>query len=113
MRSFLRFAFVFIVLTGGAIAAQPVDHDKFLEWHKKMILKPLKKKGCFKAIYPRERWRKEVCATPPNRSYLTVSRVQTAGHFVGNANNYSAQVNSGLISSAIGSFENVQMTSEG
>lgn len=108
MKSSLRFAFVFILLTGGAIAETPEDRDKFLEWHKAMIRVRLPKKGCFQVAYPNKVWIKEKCAPTQNRVYMS-----TAGSgFVGKANNYSAEVTSGHISSSIGSFDSGEVTSE-
>jgi len=101
MKPFLRFAFVVVLLTGCAIT-QPVDKDKFLEFHRRMIHKPLSKKGCFKAKYPIEQWIEDVCAPPRLLSAVGLIglRAETAG-------NPMAEVTSGLISRSMGSFEGV------
>ncbi|MGB8901382.1 MAG: hypothetical protein WCC90_20050, partial [Methylocella sp.] len=68
------------------------------------------KKGCFKATYPKTEWEEVPCATAPNRPYPPARgpRPET----VGNGNDFTAQV-SGLISSAVGSFDGVTgVTSE-
>ena len=118
MKSFLRFAFVFILLIGGAVGAQPVDHAKFLEWHKEMIdamiKKPLPKERCFTVTYPRKEWAEEPCALPVNLDELFA-----VAPMVGNstaddspAGNPTAEVKSGRISKSIGSFDCVHLKVE-
>lgn len=108
MKSFLRFAFVFILLTGGAIAEPAVAPDKFLEWHKEMIGVRLPKKGCFKAVYPKKVWIKAKCASSQHWLY----RAAAGRGFVGKGNNYSAEVTSEKnIFTSIGSFVNGNVTS--
>lgn len=102
MKSSLRFAFVFILLTNGAIAGPPEEGDKFLKWHKEMIGVRLPKKGCFKVVYPNKEWVEAKCATQHGTYW---SGGGGGGGFVGSAGNFSAEVTSEHISSAIGSFD--------
>jgi hypothetical protein len=86
-------------------AAAPPVADKLQAYHATMSQTPLPKKGCFKSTYPSTAWVEVPCATPPNRPYPPASgRVP---EIVGNGNDFSAQANGGLISSATGSFDSV------
>jgi len=79
--------------------------DKLQAYHATMSQTPLPKKGCFKSTYPSTAWVEVPCGTPPNRPYPPASgRVP---EIVGNGNDFSAQANGGLISSATGSFDSV------
>jgi len=102
MNSFLRFAFVFIVLAGGAGTASAEDPD-ILAWHKVMTRRPLpKKERCFTVTYPNTQWVEEACATPPRGIWRFAAAAQTA-------DTPSAKVMSGPISTAIGSFDRVSL----
>lgn len=111
MRLSTRIALVAILLNGCAVATQPVDHDKFLAWHKEMIGVPLPpKKGCFKATYPKKDWLDEPCATSSGRRVPVGPGVWMTGNPT--AGNPTAVVTSELISTSIGSFDSVEFTSE-
>lgn len=103
MKSFLRFAFVFILLTGGASEAWAED-PAILEWHKAMTRVPLPKRGCFTVTYPKKKWVEEACATQ-------VHRISRSAPVAGTASTPSAKVTSGHIATAIGSFDSVHLPS--
>jgi hypothetical protein len=99
------------ILASGAIAAvaKPAaaavsreDKRKFEAWRKSMGRTPLPKKGCFQASFPSTEWHEVPCTTPPDppRPYT-----------VGSAVDFSAVV-AGHITSATGSFDSVNVTSE-
>ena len=72
---------------------------------------PVPKKGCFKSSYPSTTWVEVPCGTPPERPYPQASGRQP--EIVGNGNDFSAQVTSGTISQATGSFDSITgLTSE-
>ncbi|HEY4642278.1 MAG TPA: VWD domain-containing protein [Thermoanaerobaculia bacterium] len=116
MRSCVRYAFVFVLLSVTAIAATPPtaapssqERRKLANWRRAVAkaLPRLKKAGCFTIAYPSTDWREMECRTPPNRPYLPRSP-----HVVGNGTDYSAVVTSGLISTSEGSFDSMNVTSE-
>jgi len=74
-------------------------------WRKSLVQAPLPKKGCFKVSYPSKQWQEVACTKAPERPYPPAKgkRPQT----VGNGTDVSAQVTSGHISSAEGSFNSV------
>ena len=111
MKSSLRFAFVFILLSGCAISAPPTNQE-LLQWHKDMAHVPLLQKGCFQVIYPSRQWVAVTCATQ-SRLDRTIPLWWTAGHgFVGNGTNYSAEVTSGQITTSVGSFDRGIVTNQ-
>ncbi|MGO9316825.1 MAG: hypothetical protein ACLPXT_03840 [Terracidiphilus sp.] len=85
-------------------AAQPTRAVRET-WRKSLVQKPLSKKGCFKASYPSTEWQEVPCTKAPERPYPPAKgkRPET----VGNGTDFSAQVTSGHISSAEGSFNSV------
>ncbi|HEY6137760.1 MAG TPA: hypothetical protein VI670_08350 [Thermoanaerobaculia bacterium] len=103
MKSFLRFAFVLILLTRGAVAQTP-DRDEFLKFHKKMIHIPLPKKGCFKATYPKQEWVEDVCVTTRPELFVVGPDAKAPGYRL-------AEVTSGRIFESIGSFDRVDLSS--
>jgi hypothetical protein len=58
--------------------------------------------GCFEASFPNLEWTQVECTVAPNIPYLP--RAGRAGQIVGNGHDYAAEVTSGLISNAVGSF---------
>lgn len=93
----------------------PLSAEILETFHATMSRIPVPKEGCFIASYPSTAWRAVPCSTAPPRSLLSTARAASAaGHAnVGNGNDYVAQVTSGVISSAIGSFKSVTgLTSE-
>lgn len=67
-----------------------------------------RRKGCFTATYPSTTWQEVQCTTTPTRTYgPRPIRPQQVGHGI----NFEAQV-AGLMSSATGSFDSVNITSE-
>jgi hypothetical protein len=71
-----------------------------------MLRTPLPKEGCFEASYPSTDWQEVPCATPPSyplgRTGVGGTSPNTVGG--GGTNDFVAQVASGLISTAEGSF---------
>jgi VWD domain-containing protein len=101
------------VKDGGApaVVVQPTAAQRDA-WRASMAKVPLPKKGCFTATYPDTAWREVPCTTAPNRPYPPNSGglPYVVG---GGGTDYSAQVSSGFISSAVGSFDSVTgVTSE-
>jgi len=74
-------------------------------WRNSLKRVPLPKKGCFTAVYPKAEWREVKCTTPPHRPYPPASGGRPS--VVGNGTDWSAQVSSGFIASADGSFASV------
>ena len=72
---------------------------------------PLPKKGCFTAAFPNREWREVACVPAPD--YPMLPRFGPVPLTVGSGNDILAVAPSGTISSAIGSFENLNnVTSE-
>jgi hypothetical protein len=91
----------------AAESRQPSQRD----WQNKVVQVSQPAKGCFTAEYPNLEWRATACAAvpdlpqPPKRGSRPL--------VVGNGNDIAAQVPSGFISTAIGSFDSVvNVTSE-
>jgi hypothetical protein len=84
-----------------------------LDWHKAMMKVPHpKKKGTFEATYPNKVWR-EVKSVKAPRIPMVPPRGGPRPLVVGNRNNVSAQAPTGLITSALGTFDSVTgVTSE-
>src|SRR5262249_13680947 len=80
-------------------------------WRISMARVPLPKKGCFEASYPHKEWREvRPVKAPP---YPMLPRRGPRAFVVGNGNDISAQAPTGLITTAIGSFDSVTgVTSE-
>lgn len=74
-------------------------------WRSSIMHTPRPKNGCFTADYPKTEWREVPCTKAPVRPYLP-SRGQHS-FTVGNGNDVTAEVSSGHISEAIGSFDSV------
>jgi hypothetical protein len=76
-------------------------------WRESMMEMALPKMGCFAATYPSTVWQEVKCTTAPN--YPFIPRNPPRPLTVGNGHDLSPQVPAGLgfISTAIGSFENV------
>ncbi|CAG0963202.1 hypothetical protein ANAEL_00753 [Anaerolineales bacterium] len=80
-------------------------------WRLSMAQAPLPKKGCFQSSYPSKDWQEVSCTTAPPYPYIP--RRPPRALIVGNGNDASAQVPTGHISTAIGSFDSVTgVTSE-
>jgi hypothetical protein len=76
-------------------------------WRKTILKTPRPKKdACFTANYPDTQWREIPCIKPPNKLYPPPRRHGTKSETVGNGgtNDFSAEVTSGAISEAEGSF---------
>ncbi|MGA3039240.1 MAG: choice-of-anchor tandem repeat GloVer-containing protein [Bryobacteraceae bacterium] len=78
-------------------------------WRESMVRTPLPKEGCFEASYPGTDWREVPCTTPPSyplpRTRFGGNSPDTVGG--GGSNDFVAQVTSGFISTAVGSFLSV------
>src|SRR6266436_2834124 len=74
------------------------------EWQEAISKVSLPKKGCFSASYPEKEWKEVPCSVPSK--YPNPPASGPRPNIVGNGNDISAQV-TGLISSAIGSFDSV------
>src|SRR5437763_9878728 len=86
-------------------ALSPLERDKRL-FNDYIVRVPLPKGGCFAAQYPNRTWQEVPCVTPPNQPYPHASGTARP-RTVGAGTDYFAQVTSGLISSATGSFDSV------
>ncbi len=87
--------------------ATPQPSAKTLhDWRKGMARVPRPKKGCFTSSYPSTEWQEVPCTTPPARPYPP-ARGGRRPDQIGNGIDVSAQVTSGHISEAIGSFDSV------
>jgi hypothetical protein len=94
-----------------AAAASAPTAAQLAQWGKSMAQVPTPKNGCFTAQYPRTEWVEVPCTTAPAKPYRPARGAQPyAG---GKGTDYSAQVTSGLIASASGSFYSItDVTSE-
>lgn len=70
-------------------------------WRQRMARRPAPREGCFRADYPRLRWRSTACATPPNVPYPPAPALT-----VGDGNDFSA-LGAGQITQATGAFDQV------
>jgi hypothetical protein len=81
------------------------------DWRAGMAKVPLPKKGCFTSTYPSTEWQEVPCTAAPARPYPPARGPRP--NTVGNGNDVSAQATTGLISTAVGSFDSVTgVTSE-
>src|SRR5262245_13752585 len=95
-----------VVLSNPAFAATKTERREMDAWRKAMVRVPLPKKGCFRASYPATEWQEVACAKPPDRLYQP-----GRPYSVGSGIDFEAEV-AGLMSSATGSFDSVDVTSE-
>ncbi|MDR3526419.1 MAG: hypothetical protein P4L57_04000 [Rhizomicrobium sp.] len=80
-------------------------------WRKSLVQIPLPKKGCFRATYPNKTWQETGCVQAPNKPQPPQRGAKP--FTVGNGTDWSAQVTSGHIASATGTFATISgMTSE-
>jgi len=105
MRSSLCWAFIAVLLSTAAIAAGTEEQRKLDAWRKSMARVSPAKKGCFKAVYPGTAWQEIPCAKPPDRFFGP--NPGPVGHGI----DFEAQT-AGLMSSATGSFDAVNVASE-
>jgi uncharacterized repeat protein (TIGR03803 family) len=88
------------------LIAQPENRGA---WREAMSRTPLPKEGCFEVSYPSIDWQEVPCTTPPSyplpRTRAGGNGPDTVGG--GGANDFVAQVTSGFISTAEGSFLSV------
>jgi hypothetical protein len=96
----------------AAVASpQPLTAEVLKAYHSTMSAKELPGKGCFTATYPSTVWQQTECGVAPNHPYRNTNG--KVPETVGNGYDYAAQVTSGVISSAVGSFKSVTgLTSE-
>ena len=95
--------------TPAAPAASP-SHEVLEGWRRGVTNVPLPKPGCFTSSYPSTGWQEVPCVTPPNLPFPPA--IGPRPDTVGDGNDASGQV-SGLISTAVGSFDSVSgVTSE-
>jgi hypothetical protein len=87
------------------ISSSPPSIKELKSWRSSIMHVPRPKKGCFTADYPKTEWREVPCVKAPVRPYRP-SRGQRS-FTVGNGNDVTAEVSSGHISEAIGSFDSV------
>lgn len=81
------------------------------DWRTKIPQVPVPRKGCFQVTYPSLQWHQVACTTAP--PYPQPPQHGPRPNTVGNNNDVSAQVSTGFISTAIGSFDTVTgVTSE-
>jgi hypothetical protein len=80
-------------------------------WRSEIAKVPRPKKGCFKAVYPKLEWQAVPCVKTP--TYPQPPQHGPRPETVGNNDDISAQVPTGFISTATGSFDSVTgVTSE-
>src|SRR5262249_45067859 len=80
------------------------------EWRVAMAQTPLPKKGCFEGSFPNRQWREVACVKAPD--YPMDPKSGPTPLTVGKNNDITAVAPSGTISTAIGSFDAVSVTSE-
>ncbi len=85
-------------------SSQP-SKKQLKSWRSSIMHTPRPKSGCFTATYPQTQWREVPCVKAPVRPYRP-SHGQLP-FTVGNGNDVTAEVSSGHISEAIGSFDSV------
>jgi hypothetical protein len=87
------------------------EPSQLREWRESMAEVPVPKKGCFEASYPSKEWQEVSCTATP--LFPQPPGPGPRPDVVGNTNDVSAQVPSGFIGTAIGSFDSVSgVTSE-
>ena len=96
----------------NAIPLLPAEEFKRQEeWRNAIATKPQPKKGCFTAKFPSLEWQEIPCVNGPK--YPMPPRSGIVPETVGNGDDIAAQAPSGIISSAIGSFDTLtNVTSE-
>lgn len=87
-----------------AVSLSPEELRLRKEWQEAISKVPLPKKGCFSASYPEKEWKEVPCGLASK--YPNPPASGPRPNIVGNGNDISAQV-TGLISSAIGSYDSV------
>jgi hypothetical protein len=102
--AFLALALL-LLLAAGPVRGQEADDQERTDWRIAMAQRPLPKKGCFQAEYPRREWREVACVEAPN--YPMPPKTGVRPLVVGNSNDVSARAPSGFISTAIGSFDSL------
>lgn len=75
------------------------------DWRVSMAQVPAPKKGCFQSDYPSKEWHEVACG--PSPTLPMGPKVRPRPLNVGNGNDISAQAPTGVISTAIGSFNSV------
>jgi hypothetical protein len=107
--------------TAPQTSEQRALEKKMEAWRASMEKASVQKNGCFTASFPSAVWQEVPCTTAPNHPHppLSISgrAVSIPKHnapnglsgpsTVGNGHDYAAEVTSGLISSATGSFDSV------
>jgi hypothetical protein len=83
-------------------ATKPPPAQSREAWRKEMSQRRLPKKGCFTASYPDAEWREVACG-PPSQNPNPPAKGPRPDT-VGNGNDFAAH-SSGVISTAVGSFE--------
>jgi von Willebrand factor type D domain len=98
--------------TDGTVASRPTPTTTSEQhWRTEIEKIPPPRKGCFKTVYPKLEWREVACTRTP--TYPQPPRHGPRPFTVGNNNDVSAQVPTGFISTATGSFDSVTgVTSE-
>ena len=83
------------------------------DWSAGMAHAPKSGQGCFSASYPSTEWQQVPCTTAPERPYPPARRGGPGPNVIGNGRDVSAEVTTGHLSEAIGSFDSVTgVTSE-
>ncbi len=101
--------------TEAAAQVEPMLSDEVFraqkEWRDKISAVPQPKKGCFTTKFPSLEWQEIPCVDGPKIPLLPKSGI--VPEIVGNGDDIAAQAPSGIISSAIGSFDTLtNVTSE-
>jgi hypothetical protein len=101
---------VVVAQTGAAAAPAPPSPMSASDWKSAIHAVARPGHGCFTATYPSMAWQGVACRTAP--STPMPPNVGPRPQVIGNGSDVAAQVTTGLISSALGSFDQVNVTSE-
>jgi hypothetical protein len=91
--------------TAPGSTTQPAEPSRE-EWSKAMARVPVPKKGCFKSSYPKMEWEEVPCA-PPSPYHNQPATGPKKPNAVGDGSGDFAAQSTGLISSAVGSFNSI------
>jgi len=92
---------------------QPPSAESLQAWHGTMSRAPVPKTGCFVSSYPSAEWHEVPCMTTPPLPQVPARGGGPPAEVVGNGTDWTAKPLTGLISAAVGSFDDATgVTSE-